>query len=101
MHQKVQLEGPLSIVGEPGDYYLTHLCLSNGRGRTIAGKVYKSTHGTKSHDKIVIVGIDVAASMTESVMNLFNPWKSISGDLCSGVFACSTEISYSCVMYFG
>ena len=37
-----QLEDHYTLIGEPGEYYLTHFFTENGKGRTIAQKIFKT-----------------------------------------------------------
>ena len=60
----VQLEEHYTVVGEPGSYYLTHFSPEDGKGRTIAQKLFDSFSGTELEGKLAIVGTDGTASMT-------------------------------------
>ena len=53
-----------TVVGEPGSYYLTHFSPEDGKGRTIAQKLFDSFSGTELEGKLAIVGTDGTASMT-------------------------------------
>lgn len=64
LYRAVQLEEHYTVVGEPGEYYLSHLSPSNGQGRTIAQEVYNLYQGTELEDKLSIIGTDGTASMT-------------------------------------
>lgn len=63
-YRSVQLEEHYSVVGEPGEYYLTHLTPINGKGRTIAEDIYKALKDTELEHNLSIVGTDGTASMT-------------------------------------
>ena len=63
-YRSVQLEEHYTVVGEPGSYYLTHFSPENGKGRTIAQKLFDSFSGTELEGKLAIVGTDGTASMT-------------------------------------
>ena len=43
------LEEHIVLVGEPGDFYLTHLSPENGRGETIANYVFNAINNTELH----------------------------------------------------
>ena len=58
LYRSVQLEEHYTIVGEPGEYYLSHLSPSDGQGRTIAGQIYNLFQGTELEEKLAIVGTD-------------------------------------------
>ena len=59
----VQLEH-YTAVGEPGSYYLTHVSLEDGKGRTIAQKLFDFIRGAELEDRLAIVGTDGTACMT-------------------------------------
>ena len=63
-YRSVQLEEHYTVVGEPGSYYLTHFSPEDGKGRTIAQKLFDSFSGTELEGKLAIVGTDGTASMT-------------------------------------
>ena len=46
-YRSVQLEEHYNVVGKPGTYYLTHFFPENGKGRTIAKKLFDSFKDTK------------------------------------------------------
>ena len=52
------------MVGEPGIYYLSHFSPEDGKGRTIAKKLFDSFKDTKLERKLAIVGTNGTASMT-------------------------------------
>ena len=60
-YRSVQLEEHHTVVGEPESYYLTHFSPEDGKGRTIAQKLFDSFSGTELEGKLAIVG---TASMT-------------------------------------
>ena len=63
-YRSVQLEEHYTVVGEPGSYYLTHFSPEDGKGRTIAQKLFDSFSCTELEGKLAIVGTDSTASMT-------------------------------------
>ena len=63
-YRSVQLEEHYTVVGEPGSYYLTHFSPEDGKGRTIAQKLFDSFSGTELEGKLAVVGTDGTASMT-------------------------------------
>lgn len=64
LYRSVQLEEHYTVVGEPGEDYLTHFSPDDGKGRTIAQVLFNSFQGTELYDKLAIVGTDGTASMT-------------------------------------
>ena len=64
------LEEHIVLVGEPGDFYLTHLSPENGRGETIANYVFNAINNTELHEKLKIIGTDDTASMTAPILGL-------------------------------
>ena len=63
-YRSIELEEQCTIVGEPGSYYLTHFSHEDGKGRTIAQKLFDSMRGTDLEDRLAIVGTDGTACMT-------------------------------------
>ena len=63
-YRSVQLKEHYTVVGEPGSYYLIHFSPEDGKGRTIAQKLFDSFSGTELEGKLAIVGTDGTASMT-------------------------------------
>ena len=63
-YKSVQLEDHYTLIGEPGEYYLTHFSTEDGKGRTIAQKIFNTIVDTELHNKLAVVGTDGTASMT-------------------------------------
>ena len=63
-YRSVQLEDHYTMVGQPGEYYLSHFSTEDGKGRTIAQKIFNTIANTKLHDKLTVVGTDGTAAMT-------------------------------------
>ena len=63
-YRKTVLEEHYVIVGEPGEFYLTHVTREVGRGRTIARCIYSAIKTTDLEDKLAIIGSDGTATMT-------------------------------------
>ena len=63
-YKSVQLEDHYTLIGEPGEYYLTHFSTEDGKGKTIAQKIFNNIVDTELHNKLAIVGTDGTASMT-------------------------------------
>ena len=53
-----ELEEHYIVADEPGSYYLTHFSPKDGKGRTIAQKLFNSITGTELEDRLAIVGTD-------------------------------------------
>ena len=53
-----------TMVGQPGEYYLSHFSTEDGKGRTIAQKIFNTIANTELHDKLTVVGTDGTAAMT-------------------------------------
>ena len=52
------------VVGEPGEFYLTHVNPENGRGKSIAAAIYDAIRETSLDGKLIVIGSDGTASMT-------------------------------------
>ena len=52
------------VAGEPGEFYLTHVNLYDGRGKSIAAAIYDAIRGTSLDGKFFVIGCDETASMT-------------------------------------
>ena len=63
-YRSVQLEDHYTLIGEPGEYYLTHFSTEDSKGRAIAQKIFDIIFHTELHDKLAVVGTDGTASMT-------------------------------------
>ena len=63
-HQSTELIEHYVIVGQPGEFYLTHLSPSNGKGQSIAEEVYNSIKDIELCDVLEVIGTDGTASMT-------------------------------------
>ena len=63
-YKSVQLEDHYTLIGEPGEYYLTHFSTEDGKGRTIAQKIFNTIVDTELHNKLAVVRTDGTASMT-------------------------------------
>ena len=63
-YRSVQLEDHYTMVGQPGEYYLSHFSTEDGKGRTIAQKIFNTISNTELHDKLTVVGTDGTAAMT-------------------------------------
>ena len=49
-YRSVQLEDHYTMVGQPGEYYLFHFSTEDGKGRTIAQKIFNTIANTELHD---------------------------------------------------
>ena len=63
-YRSIQLEDHYTLVGQPGQYYLSHFSTNDGKGRTIAEKIFETISGTELHHKLAVVGTDGTAVMT-------------------------------------
>ena len=63
-YQSVQLEEHYTVNGEPGTYYLTHFVPKDGKGQTIAKKLFDLFKNKELEHKLDIVGTDGTASIT-------------------------------------
>ena len=63
-HQSTELIEHYVILGQPGEFYLTHLSPSNGKGQTIAEEVYNAIKDMELCDVLAVIGTDRTASMT-------------------------------------
>ena len=63
-YRSVQLEDHYTMVGQPGEYYLSHFSTEDGKGGTIAQKIFNTIANTELHDKLTVVGTDGTAAMT-------------------------------------
>ena len=57
-YRSVQLEDHYTMIGQPGEYYLSHFSTDDGKGKTIAQKIFNTIANTELHDKLAMVGID-------------------------------------------
>ena len=63
-NRSVQLEERYTAVSEPGTYYLSHFSPKDGKGRTIAKKLFDLFKDTELELKLAIVRANGTASMT-------------------------------------
>ena len=65
-YRSVQLEDHYTMVGQPGEYYLSHFSTEDGKERTIAQEIFNTIANTELqvHDKLTVVGTDGTAAMT-------------------------------------
>jgi len=63
-HRHVELEEHYVIVGEPGEFYLSHVAPTSGSGSAIAQSVFNFLKDSLLYDKLAIIGSDGTASMT-------------------------------------
>ena len=83
-YASVQVEDHYTVVGEPGEYYLTHFSSDHGEGRTTALKIFNTITDTKLHDRLAVVGTDGILTLTgknnggirnlEELLNKRNQW---------------------------
>ena len=63
-YQSMHLEEHYVMVGEPGEYYLTHFGTANGKGCSIADGIFSAIKDTELQEKLEVIGSDGAATMT-------------------------------------
>ena len=64
LSRSVKLKHHYAVVGEPGEYYLTHFTPENDKGRTIANELFEHLNNTDLSEKLIIIGTDGTNSMT-------------------------------------
>ena len=63
-HPKVEIKEHYVVGGEPGEVYLTHLNVEDGKGITIAEAIHKALKNTELQRNLSIMGSDGIAVMT-------------------------------------
>ena len=63
-HRNAVIEEHDAIVGEPFEFYITHVTPENGTGKNIAQAIYEVIEDTSMENKLNIIGSDVTATMT-------------------------------------
>lgn len=63
-YRRVELEEHYVVVGEPGEFYLTHVSPEDGKGKTIAQAIYTALEHTLLKEKLAVIGSDGTATMT-------------------------------------
>ena len=64
VYPTVELEEHYAVVGEPGEFYLSHLSPENGKGRYVAKAIFSLLEGTSLQDNLRVFGSDGTAVMT-------------------------------------
>ena len=64
IYQSTCLEEHIVMVGEPGEYYLSHFSTEDGKGSFIADGIYSVIKGTDLQENLTVICNDGAASMT-------------------------------------
>ena len=64
MYMQTDLEEHYVIVGEPGEFYLSHVTPETGTGLYIAQSIYKAVKDTELELNLSIIGSDGTATMT-------------------------------------
>ena len=64
IHQSTCLEEHIVIIGEPGEYYLSHFSTEDGKGSSIADGIFSVIKGTDLEINLAVIGTDGAATMT-------------------------------------
>ena len=63
-HQKTVIEEHYVVVGQPGEFYLTHVSPSDEKGRSIAQCIFSSIKATSLQETLAVVGSEGTAAMT-------------------------------------
>lgn len=66
IYRRTDLEEHYVIVGEPGEFYLSHVSPETGTGLQIADSIYQALKDTELEQTLNIIGSDGTASMTGS-----------------------------------
>ena len=93
-NRSVQLEERYTAVSGPGTYYLSHFSPEDGKGRTIAKKLFDLFKDTELELELAIVGTNGTASMTGNTMAAFVDWRNCKISLFSGLCVCSILINF-------
>ena len=64
MYMQTDLEEHYGIVGEPGEFYLSHVTPETRTGLYIAQSIYKAVKDTELESNLSIIGSDGTATMT-------------------------------------
>ena len=64
IYQSTCLEEHIVMVGEPGEYYLSHFSTEDGKGSSIADGIFSVIKGTDLEVNLAVIGTDGAATMT-------------------------------------
>ena len=64
IYQSTCLEEHILMVGESGEYYLSHFSTEDGKGSSIADGIYSVIKGTNLEENLTFVGTDRAALKT-------------------------------------
>ena len=62
--RKVEIEQPIVMVGQPGEFYQIHTFPDSRTGLSIATSIYNEIKDTDLADKLNVVGSDETAAMT-------------------------------------
>ena len=64
IYQSTCLEEHIVMVGEPGEYNVSHFSTKDGKESSIADGIYSEIKGTNFEENLAVVGTDGAATMT-------------------------------------
>ena len=64
LYPTVELEEHYVVVGEPGEFYLSHLTPDTGKGSDVAAAIYKLIESTTLQGNLRVIGSDGTAAMT-------------------------------------
>ena len=63
-YRRTELEEHCVVIGQPGELYLTHVAIENGKGVTIANAIHDAIKDTELEMTLTTVGSDGTAVMT-------------------------------------
>ena len=63
-HQKTIIEEHYVLVGEPYEFYITHVTPTNGTDKQIAQAIYNALEKISMNDRLKVIGTDGTATMT-------------------------------------
>ena len=59
IYQSACLEEHIVMVGEPGEYYLSHFSTEDGKRSSIADGIYSVIKGTDLEENLTVIGTEV------------------------------------------
>ena len=63
-HRKTIIEEHYVLVGEPYEFYISHVTPTNGTGKQIAQAIYNALEKISMNDRLKVIGTDGTATMT-------------------------------------
>ena len=65
-YRRIKLEEHYVIVGEPGEFYHSHVTPKDAKGSSIAQALYATIKGTEMNKNLFVIGSDGTMTMTSS-----------------------------------